>query len=228
VTAEAEDWYLSGTPLTYAGHLYYPAGPRVHFIPSEMVRSGDFRGVPLYSRTTIEPYSVVFVPVGGGLMQPYERRREGELAGTVGSSAPSFPVAMASDDTTVGTVQAQGPPQLRGQPTQEFEPAVPEPTGTSGRSIASSTTSTATGRRSEATRRSRRPDAANGIYVVHENARWFSSGPPVPYDPARFARTGELEGLPVYRDRSGTSATIYVPVTRDAAGALAPYTRRSR
>ena len=73
-------------------NFYYPAGPRVHFMPFEMVRSGDFLGIPLYSRTTIEPYSVVFIPVGGGMMQPYERRREGELAGTVGSSAPSFPV----------------------------------------------------------------------------------------------------------------------------------------
>ena len=97
VTAELAPWYVNGSPITFAGHFYYPAGPRVHFLPFEMVRSGDFLGIPLYSRTTIEPYSVIFIPVGGGMMQPFERRREGELAGTEGSSAPSFPVALDSD-----------------------------------------------------------------------------------------------------------------------------------
>src|SRR3954452_14956802 len=113
VTAESEPWYVSGSPITFAGNFYYPAGPRVHFMPSEMVRSGDFLGVPLYSRTTIEPYSVIFVPVGGGMMQPYERRRDGELAGTVGSSAPSFPVALSSDsgldNATYGATAAAPP-----------------------------------------------------------------------------------------------------------------------
>lgn len=34
VTADAEPWYLSGTPVTFAGRTYYPAGARMHFIPS--------------------------------------------------------------------------------------------------------------------------------------------------------------------------------------------------
>src|SRR4051794_3683844 len=115
VTAESEPWYVSGSPITFAGNFYYPAGPRVHFMPSEMVRSGDFLGVPIYSRTTIEPYSVIFIPIGGGMMQPYERRREGELAGTVGSSAPSFPVALSSDsglDNVAYGPMAAAPPRL--------------------------------------------------------------------------------------------------------------------
>jgi hypothetical protein len=33
VTADDEPWYLSGQPITYAGHFYYPAGPRIHFNP---------------------------------------------------------------------------------------------------------------------------------------------------------------------------------------------------
>ncbi len=64
VTAENEPWYLNGEPVTHAGSLYYPAGPRVYFNANEMVRSGFHMGIPLYTRTTIEPYSVVYLPVG--------------------------------------------------------------------------------------------------------------------------------------------------------------------
>ena len=70
-TAQNEAWYLNGEPVVFEGNLYLPAGPRTYFNRYEMVRSGFFRGVPLYTRTTIEPYSLVFVPIGGGLMQPY-------------------------------------------------------------------------------------------------------------------------------------------------------------
>jgi hypothetical protein len=94
VTAEQEHWYLDGEAIAYDGGLYYPAGPQVFFNPYEMVRSGIYRGIPLYARTTIEPYSVVFVPVARGLLQPYERRRRDQLAGTTGS-APS-PTSFAS------------------------------------------------------------------------------------------------------------------------------------
>src|SRR5436190_24222179 len=71
VTAEGEAWFRAGEPFVYSGGLYYPSGALIHFLPNEMVRSGMYRGVPLYSRTTIQPFSVVFVPIAGGLMQPY-------------------------------------------------------------------------------------------------------------------------------------------------------------
>src|SRR4026208_699811 len=92
VAAENESWYVTNEPVIFAGNNYYPAGPSIHFLPNEMVLSGFFRGVPVYTRTTIEPYSVVFVPVTGGMMRPYERRRSGDLAGTTGSSVPSLRV----------------------------------------------------------------------------------------------------------------------------------------
>ena len=63
ITAENEGWYQRGEPIVFAGNLYYRAGAAIHFNPDEMVRSGAFEGVPLYTRTTIEPYSVVFVPI---------------------------------------------------------------------------------------------------------------------------------------------------------------------
>ncbi|HXG54191.1 MAG TPA: hypothetical protein VNJ03_02315 [Vicinamibacterales bacterium] len=110
VTAESERWYLSGEAIAYSGNLYYPAGAQIHFNANEMVRSGSVLGVPLYSRTTLEPYSIVFVPLAGGMMQPYERRRTGDIAGTAGSAMSSLPTASTPADTSAGIPQAAGAP----------------------------------------------------------------------------------------------------------------------
>lgn len=233
VTAETELWYLSGTPITHDGNYYYPAGPRVHFIPSEMVRTGNFRGIPLYARTTIEPFSIVFVPVGGGMMQPYERRREGELAGTEGSSAPSFPIAPAPDSSLdeTGPAQAAGPPVFVGFENAGDQPlsTVPQPAATDGiaRTV-EPTTATSSTRLPVAQRVRPRADSANGIFIRYEDARWFSSGPSVDFDSSRFVRSGQMDGFPVYTDRTGTGSTIYVPIAMGTTGLLAPYTKRDR
>ena len=225
VTAESEPWYVSGSPITFAGNFYYPAGPRVHFMPSEMVRSGDFLGVPLYSRTTIEPYSVIFVPVGGGMMQPYERRRDGELAGTVGSSAPSFPVALSSDsslDNVTGPMAAAPPRLAELAEDAQFE----TPVATGGDRTELDSMNVPLGELAAHARPfARRPDSPNAIYIDYSDARWYSSGPPVPYDPARFIAAGEKNGFPVYRDRAGDPLTVYMPIVKDGS-AVAPYTRR--
>src|SRR3954466_13805687 len=77
VTANAAAWTLSGQPIFYAGAFYYPTGPTVFFDGFVMVRTGTYDGVPLYADTTLEPFSVVFVPLGGRVMRPYERLRTG-------------------------------------------------------------------------------------------------------------------------------------------------------
>lgn len=257
VTAEAEPWYLGGAPVTFAGHMYYPAGPRVHFMPSEMVRSGDFMGVPLYARTTIEPYSIVFVPVGGGMMQPYERRRDGDLAGTVGSSAPSFPVAAAGGTLRSGPApiaQAPAPPMLGfpSAPPEAAAPpqpaggagtpaAAPQPVGASGTPAAGQAVGT-TGMTSAAPARGaargarpsrpprfvRRAGAANAIFITYAGERWFSSGEPIAYDAAGFQRSGEKDGFGVFTRRDGPGDTIYLPLVKDSTALLAPYSRRPR
>jgi len=79
VTAENESWYRQAEPLQFAGDLYYPAGARVFFNGNTMVRTGHYNGVPVYADTTLEPYSIVFVPISRGVMQPYERPRSGDL-----------------------------------------------------------------------------------------------------------------------------------------------------
>src|SRR5687767_9247096 len=99
VTAANERWYQLGEPIYFSGDLYYRAGTARFFDGNVMVRSGYYNGIPLYMDATIEPYSVVLVPVRPGLMQPYERRRRGDLAGTTASRIPSFPPQMrASSD----------------------------------------------------------------------------------------------------------------------------------
>ena len=80
VTAETEHWYQTGEPLEYAGNLYYRAGAPLYFNGIEMVRTGYYKGVPLYSTSTptIEPSNIVFVPLSGGFVQPYERLARGK------------------------------------------------------------------------------------------------------------------------------------------------------
>jgi hypothetical protein len=200
----------------------------VHFNGDEMVRSGFYMGIPLYTRTTIEPYSVVFVPLSGGLMQPYERRREGELAGTAGSSAPSFPIASPSEPMREGvavplTAQAPGPPMLgtaAGLAYPSEMPVAPE--------VESAPVGTTSGIAALAASRPlrRRADSANAIFVEFQDTRWFSSGPPEPLDASRLTRIGSVGGFPVYTAGS-RGPTIYIPITA-GADIVAPYTRRSK
>jgi hypothetical protein len=220
VTAENEVWYRAGDPIAFAGNLYYPAGAAIHFLSNEMVRSGFYRGVPLYSRTTIEPFSMIFVPAGGGLMQPYERRRDMDMPGTHGSTAPAISPALSpsvSPTTAASPFGAPSPsmsqaaaPPVVGTPVFADEPfapagstaaapAEPSPVGTVGRA---------------ATRLPRlriRPESPNAIYVEFDNVRWFSAGSPVSLDGRSLTRVGESHGFPVYAARPGDS-TIYIPI----------------
>jgi hypothetical protein len=210
VTAENAEWYQFREPIVAGGITYHLAGPQVFFDPNEMVRSGFHDGVPIYTRSTEEPYSRIYVPLAGGLMQPYERRRTGELAGTVGTTTPSFPVDRYPEPSSLATQsgpQAAGPPSVVA--VDPNQPAV----GTSGQIEAPAP---------RVSRPSRR--AINAVYIVYNGARWVNSGPPVEMD-ARFAIDGRYFGLPVYVDRQSVTGNIYVPVT-DAAGALlTPYSR---
>jgi hypothetical protein len=218
VTANNEGWYLKGEPVLYAGNIYYPAGPQVHFNANEMVRSGFYQGVPLYAKTTIEPYSIVYVPLQGGLMQPYERPRTGELAGTVGSTTPSFPVARAPELAPLS--QAAASPVLAAPVTLSapvVSAAGPQAVGTSGRVTPTPAVRPAT------TPIRRR---ASSIFIEFGSDRWFSSGTPVVLDATRFVRIGEYHGFPVYTLKNGLSSTIYVPLAGDQSEFVTPYSRR--
>ena len=113
VTAENERWYLEGQPITYQGGLYYPAGAPVFFNGNEMATDRRLPRHPALRARHADSVGVVYVPVAGGLVRPYERRRDGEVAGTVGNAAPSFPVSRDIETTLPDAgYQAAAPPVL--------------------------------------------------------------------------------------------------------------------
>jgi hypothetical protein len=236
VSAASAPWYISGDPVFFAGSFYYPTGPTVFFDGNVMVRSGMYQGVPLYTDTTLEAYSMVFVPIGGRVVRPYERRREGELAGTVGSRPPSFPIQRDGDLSV-----ASGRPGIQTPELRTFDaPVIPEASrvGTAGTSAptalaAPSAVSAPAANAADVPRANvappppksaPRPTGNDGVWIQHDGVRWFASGPAVPFDSQRFTPAGEYHGFPVYRDTMGRAATIFVAVV--AGGPVAPYTRR--
>lgn len=216
VTAESEAWYLNGEPILHDGIVYYPRGATVFFDRDEFVRSGFYRGIPLYARTTVEPFSMVFVPLAGGVLQPYERPRTGEIVGTVGSFSPTLPTPVATEERRYrGMAQAAGPPtglpgpvDVDGNPRTAGSPAAaaidegPRPVGTSGRVVVLP--------RPRPLITAARPTGANGVFVEFENARWFSAGAPVEFDAAAFR---QVLALTLIRNPSDGSPRI-LPVTK--------------
>ena len=226
VTAENESWFLNGEAITHSGSVYYPTGPAIYFNPYEMVRSGDYRGIPLYSRTTLEPYSVLYVPLAGGWMKPYERPRSGDLAGTSGSRLPSSPIVSPYEEQIgplAGIARAPAPPMQivpvspHDVPSGAAQPGEPEPVATTGAPEQPYPLGPLVS--------AQLPEGLNGMFVEYLDRRWFISGPAVALDSSRFTRIGEYHGFPVYRQGDDTK-TIYVTVARGARGLIAPYSER--
>jgi hypothetical protein len=229
VTAENESWYLSGGPISFGGNVYFPAGAEIHFVRDEMVRTGSLGNVAIYVRTTQEPGSIIYVPLAGGLMRPYERRRTGDLAGTTGSSAPSFVATSPSESTAAPTLQAAAPPtgvpaQLTGRPAtvSTVQPVSALPASTAG----------TTGRLPVQTRPARtrvqtvqRPVGLNSVFIQFQGARWYAAGPAVEFSANRFTRIGEHRGFTVYQDK-GKPGLIYLSLLTGGGGLVAPYKSR--
>ena len=72
VTAASEIWQLNSEPILVNGLVYLPTDARVFFDGHVMVPIGVYEKVPVYADATLEPFSVVYVPVGRNLMRPYE------------------------------------------------------------------------------------------------------------------------------------------------------------
>jgi hypothetical protein len=221
VTAANESWYQLREPIQFAGELYFRAGAAVFFDGNVMVRSGYYNGIPLYMDSTIEPYSVVLVPVRPGLMQPYEKLRRGDLAGTTGSRTPSFPVR--------ATANAFAIPAASTAPTELSRPigAVPvselvapaRPTG--GVPVADIQISPPPPR-ALPTVSATTPESNDGVWIHYQGRKWVSAGAAVPLRATEFRVVGQYEGFPVFV-RKDDSNTIYLP-TR--AGLVAPYRGR--
>lgn len=223
VTAENESWYRLGEPVQFAGELYYPAGPMVFFNGHTMVRTGHYNGIPLYADTTIEPFSLVLVPVSGGLLQPYERVRRRDLAGTSGSRPSSFPVQQAPDAArlpmaAVSPTAPPLPPGAIGVYTPEVRAAAPAP------AVQGAVGTTGIAPRGPVII-ARRPENNDGIWIPFRGGRWVHAGPAVPFAASDFVRVGDHGGFPVYA-RRGAGDVIYLP-TRDGAR-VAPYRLKTR
>src|SRR5688572_27446932 len=95
VTAEKTSWFLAREPIVVNGELYYPFGPVQFFNRHHMIRSGSFSGIPLYTDASRQPESLVFVPLPGERVQPYQRSQPGVLVGTTGSAGSLPAVAGA-------------------------------------------------------------------------------------------------------------------------------------
>jgi hypothetical protein len=239
VTAANESWYLLGEPIQFAGDVYYPAGAAIFFDGNVMARSGHYNGVPLYMDTTIEPYSIVLVPVSRGLMQPYERRRQGDLVGTTGSRTPSFPVRIAPVPGR-GVVQAPAPPTQHPLPVGAIGAYTPEP-GTVvlesdepidrpfvGQPATAANLGADTAARSASapvmltSALLKRPENNDGIWIEFRGEKWVTAGKAVPLQSSEFRAIGQYAGYPVFTRTAG-GELIYLP-TR--GGLIAPYRKK--
>ena len=224
VSAANESWYQLGEPIQFAGDLYYRAGAAVFFDGRVMVRSGYYNGVPLYMDTTIEPYSVILVPARVGLMQPYERLRQGDLAGTTGSRTPAFPVRATADRFSLPaapTAPTAAPLPIGAIPASEVVAPIAATASAGPASVGTAGAPAANGAQSQNGQMSSiaRPESNQGVWIHYQGAKWVSAGAAVPLRATEFRAVGTYEGFPVFV-RHNDEKTIYLP-TR--GGLVAPY-----
>jgi hypothetical protein len=214
VTAAGAPWQLSRDPIFYAGAFYVPSGPTAFFDGKVMVRTGVYDTVPLYEDATLQPYSVVYVPVGGLLMRPYVRQADDRFSLTRDSEPLYVPQSdrggrLVPDGyalVPVGTLGTSGR-AVDVSPEPPFEAVGVVSVTTTNRNATIET-----------------GPQLSGAWVEFDGSRWFNAGRAVDYDPARFVPAGEYRGFPVYRERGVTVDRLFVTVVRD--GPLAPFERR--
>jgi len=236
VTAANADWQARSEPIIVNGLIYFPTRAFRLFDAQVMAQAGVYNGVPVYADVTLEPFSIVYVPLSASNMRVYERRREGMLAGTTGSRTPSFPVEVASDTVLANTQRANALAfaAYGGAPTAALPPANPQAAsssaigtvGTSASAPAASTDAPADRARPQHTRIESipRPEPGSGVWLEFNGARWYADGSAVPFTPDRFEPIGAYRGFPVYRDKNSGRTQIWVSVVK--GGPVAPYARR--
>lgn len=201
----------AGEPIYFDGQFYYPTGPITFFDPNVMVRTGTYQGIAVFSNSIQEPWSIIYLPIGGTSLRPYERVRSGELGGTTGSRTPSFPVQPPVNSpwmraiggpiiSTAGSPAYEGPAPAA--PAQAPEPPrhvsitmIPAPTGDSG------------------------------LWVEFGGTRWYHEGESVTLDKDKFDQIGSYKDFSVYKQKGADDRTIFVPTMRDGS-TLARYVKR--
>ena len=210
VTAVNESWYVLREPLQLAGDLYVPTGPVVFFNGNTMVRSGHYNGIPLYTDTTVDPFSVVFVPISRGLMQPYLR---------LVSTSPTVlmaPVAATSLPLAPGAISVYTPA------TPTLADADSRPTDTTGRpaAVVATAASAAPPATGIAFVSLLPPESNDGVWIRFAGEKWTTAGAAIPRTSGDFIQAGEYDGFPVFTRRDLSEKLIYLP---SRAGLLAPY-----
>jgi hypothetical protein len=223
VTAASADWQLRGDPIFFAGGFYDPNGPAIFFDGKVMARSGNYLGVPLYTDSTLVPFSKIFVPIGRELMRPYERRREDEP-----QWSRSLPFPNERDYDASRAVAAIGVPVVVA-PGQSFAIAEPSPAvGTGGTVVTRSPQAPAAATGDTHTKIAmipEQPRERQGLWIDFEGAKWYHNGVALSYDADRFVAAGEYRGFNVYREKADSPDTIYVAVVKN--GPLTPYRKQS-
>lgn len=200
VDAAAAAWQVDSQLMLFAGLAYTPTREFRLFDAQVMTQIGVFKGVPIYADTTIEPWSIVYVPVGRDRMRTYTRVRE--VAADARVAADAITAAGAG---AIGTASMIVPASPRESvPDAVADQSAPRPV------------------RAEPVRT---PRATDGVWLEFQSRRWYSDGEAVSYSPERFTPIGEYHGYLVYRDKtSKQSNVIWVSSVED--GPLAPYVRR--
>jgi hypothetical protein len=242
VSAEDTQWFQLREPIYLFGYEYLPSGPTVYFDANVMRPAATYDRIPVYMDATIEPFSVVLVPAGRGMLRPYERRRTGDLAGTTGSRTPSFPIDPGLAPGNTSGVPAYGNiPQVPfmaagASPLTRNVPQAPAPTAAAGPALrdvpqaappsgpaalpppplapAAALPQVGTSGRGPSTLR---------VSMTFDGARWDSAGKAEPFTDERFYLVGEYRGFPVFRHRADLDGRlVYVPTL---AGFVAPFRR---
>ena len=221
VTAANESWYLLREPVQFAGELYAPAGPPVFFNGNTMVRSGHYNGVPLYTDTTIEPFSVVLVPISRGLLQPYTLMPPTQAVLLMAPVAPTEPplspgaISVYTPETSIYIPEAAGTVGVDVPLVATRDARVPEAEIIGTSSIAGPVRQTTVPIVSL-----RRPENNDGVWIMFAGEKFVSAGAAIPIGSADFVQVGEYAGFPVFARSDFTQDVIYLPSRDDL---LAPY-----
>jgi len=185
-TAEYAEWQFSNEPMVFNGLIYYPTRQTRFFDSQTMMQTGVYRSVPVYADVTLQPHSVVFVPVGRGLMRAYEVNAVRDIG--------AFP-QMRSPERPAGTAGAAVPaPAPMTSSSSDDLTNIPRPT------------------RMESLRR---PESNDGVWLEYDGSRYYSRGKAVAFDPARFKQIGDYRGFAVFRTNGGSTDEIWVSIVKD-------------
>lgn len=241
VHAAGEAWYQLREPLNIGGDLYYRAGATVFFNGNVMVRTGHYNGVPVYVDATVDSNSIVYLPIGQGQMQAYERPRRGGLSGSAGNRLSAFPIRLLGESPAVtvtgmtamaGVAPTQLPYSMGAIATFTPEPMrfpgigpaplVYAPIGSTAIAAMSTTVvSESAPFMAKVIITTTRAENNDGVWLRFDNQRWVGGGR-AEVRSADLQQVGTHAGFAVLR-RAGADDVIYLP-TRD--GLVAPYRRK--